>query len=232
MKVAFISGTSIMNSPLFSSWESRTVDTQYGAVTCKVRRDHALINRHGYGFPLPPHSINHRANIRALAVLGYRDIVSLNSVGSLKPELPPGTLVSCGDYVGLQQGPATFFDAEFKGAAPVISNNLIPMLVGKLAPEFQIQTGKVYVQMRGPRFETKAEIRVVKGWGDVVGMTAAHEADLCAEIGLRYNSLAIIDNYANGLEGTQIDFGNFKEHVKSNQAKVNRLFERMLEILG
>ena len=63
-------------------------------------------------------------------------------------------------------------------------------------------------------------------------MTAAHEADLCAELGLRYNSLAIIDNYANGLEGTQIDFGNFKEHVKSNQAKVNRLFERMLEILG
>jgi len=86
--------------------------------------------------------------------------------------------------------------------------------------------------MRGPRFETKAEIRIIQHWGDVVGMTAAHEADLCDEIGLRYNSLAIIDNYANGLEGTEIDFAKFKDLVKSNQEQVNRLFTRLLEILA
>ncbi|HEY0944636.1 MAG TPA: MTAP family purine nucleoside phosphorylase [Opitutaceae bacterium] len=232
MKVAFISGTSIVNSDLFSAWDVRTVETPYGPVTYKTRGEHALINRHGHGFPKPPHSINYRANIRALANLGFQDIVSLNSVGSLKRDLPPGTLVSCSDYVGLQQGPQTFFDDELKGGAPGIANNLIPLLVEKLAPEFTIQTGKVYVQMRGPRFETKAEIRIVQHWGDVIGMTAAHEADLCGEIDLRYNSLAIIDNYANGLEGTEIDFAKFKDLVKDNQARVNRLFARMLEILG
>lgn len=232
MKVAFISGTSIVNSTLFSAWEVKTVATPYGEVTYKTKGDFALINRHGYAFPLPPHSINYRANIRALADLGYQDIVSLNSVGSLKKDLPPGTFVSCSDYVCFQQGPMTFFDQELKGGAPGIANNLIPMLIEKLAPEFTIHPGKVYVQMRGPRFETKAEIRIVKDWGDVIGMTAAHEADLCTEVGLRYNSLALIDNYANGLEGTEIDFAKFKELVKDNQAKVNRLFERMLEILG
>jgi 5'-methylthioadenosine phosphorylase len=210
----------------------RTADTAYGPVTYKARGDQVLINRHGYEFPLPPHSINYRANIRALADLGFRDVVSLNSVGSLKPEIPPGSIVSCSDYVCLQQGPATFFDRELKGGAPVIANNLIPMLVAGLAPEFSIPTGKVYVQMQGPRFETKAEIRVVRGWGDVVGMTAAHEADLCSESGLSYNSLAIIDNYANGLEGTEIDFARFKDLVRTNQEKVNRLFTRLLELLG
>jgi 5'-methylthioadenosine phosphorylase len=232
MKVAFISGTSIVNSTLFAAWDVRKIGTPFGEVTYKTKGDFALINRHGYAFPLPPHSINYRANIRGLADLGYQDIVSLNSVGSLKKELPPGTMVSCSDYVGLQQGPATFYDQELKGGAAGIENNLIPLLLSKLAPEFSIHPGKVYVQMRGPRFETKAEIKIVQHWGDVIGITAAHEADLCAEIGLKYNSLAIIDNYANGLEGTQIDFGNFKDMVKSNQAKVNRLFERMLEILG
>ena len=231
MKVAFISGTSIVNSPLFSAWDIKTVETPHGSVTYKVRRDHVLINRHGYGFPLPPHSINYRANIRALADLGFRDIVSVNSVGSLKPEIPPGSIVSCSDYVCLQQGPATFFDAELKGGAPAIANNLIPLLVAGLAPEFEVPTGKVYVQMRGPRFETKAEIRVVRGWGDVVGMTAAHEADLCSEAGLSYNSLAVVDNYANGLEGTEIDFERFKDLVKTNQERVNRLFTRILELL-
>src|SRR4051812_11607519 len=80
MKVAFISGTSIVNSDLFASWAVKTVETAYGPVTYKSRGDHVLINRHGYGFPLPPHSINYRANIRALADLGFQDIVSLNSV--------------------------------------------------------------------------------------------------------------------------------------------------------
>jgi 5'-methylthioadenosine phosphorylase len=232
MKVAFISGTSIVNSTLFSAWEARTVETPYGPVTYKSRGEHALINRHGYAFPLPPHSINYRANIRALADLGFRDIVSLNSVGSLKPAIPPGSIISCSDYVCLQQGPATFFDKELKGGAPAIANNLIPLLTSRLAPEFTIPTGKVYVQMRGPRFETKAEIRIVSAWGDVVGMTAANEADLCGEIGLNYNSLAVIDNYANGLEGTQIDFAKFKDLVGTNQERVNRLFARMLEILA
>jgi 5'-methylthioadenosine phosphorylase len=221
MKVAFISGTSIVNSDLFASWAVKTIRTEYGEVTYKTQGDFALINRHGYAFPLPPHSINYRANIRALAELGFKDVVSLNSVGSLKS-----------DYVGLQQGPATFYDQELKGGAPGIANNLIPLLLEKLAPEFTIHPGKVYVQMRGPRFETKAEIRIVQHWGDVIGMTACHEADLCTEAGLNYNSLALIDNYANGLEGTEIDFAKFKELVKDNQAKVNRLFQRMLEILG
>lgn len=232
MKVAFISGTSIVNSPLFSAWEVRSVETKYGAVTYKARGEQVLLNRHGFGTPLPPHAINYRAHVRALADLGFADVVSLNSVGSLKAELRPGSLVSCADYVALQQGPATYFDEELKGGAPGIANNLIPLITERLGAEFQIGTGRVYVQMRGPRFETKAEIRVIKDWGDVVGMTLAHEADLCTELGLRYNSLAIVDNYANGLEGEGIDFVKFKELVKDNQAKVNRLFTRLLEILG
>jgi 5'-methylthioadenosine phosphorylase len=232
MKVAFISGTSIVNSSLFSSWEQCRIDTVYGSVAYRKKGDHVIINRHGFGVPLPPHSINCRANIRALADLGFRDVISLNSVGSLKADLPPGTFVSCSDYVCLQQGPATFFDSELKGGAPGIANNLIPLLLERLAPEFDIHAGKVYVQMKGPRFETKSEVRIIKDWGDVVGMTAAFEADLCTEAGLNYNSLALIDNYANGLFNTEIDFVRFKELVKDNQARVNRLFSRMLEIVS
>jgi 5'-methylthioadenosine phosphorylase len=208
MRIAFISGTSIVNSPLFSSWEVRSVETKHGTVTYKEKDGRVLLNRHGFGTPLPPHTINHRANLRAIADLGFTNVVSLNSVGSLKTALPPGSLVSCADYVALQQGPATYFDDELKGAAPGIANNLIPLIVEKLAPDF----------------------RVIKDWGDVVGMTLAHEADLCTELGLNYNSLAIVDNYANGLEGTEIDFAKFKHLVRENQSKVNRLFTRLLEI--
>lgn len=231
VKVALVSGTSIVNSTLFKDWDTRTVLTPHGPVTFKSQANQVLLNRHGFGVPLPPHSINHRANIRAIAELGIEDVVSFNSVGSLKPELPPGTLVSCSDYVNLQGAPQTFFDEELKGGAPGIANTLIPKITAALAPEFVVETGKIYVQMRGPRFETKAEIAILRHWGDVVGMTAAHEADLCSELGIRYNSLAIIDNYANGLEGTSIDFQVFRNLVKENQRKVNDIFTRLIAVL-
>lgn len=233
MKFALISGTSIIHSPLFSTWPERTVETKYGPVVLKEHEGRVVLNRHGAGrTPLPPHRINFRANLAALSELGFRDIVSFNSVGSLRPQLAPGTFVSCSDYVGLQQGPATYFDDELKGGAPGIANNLLPRIVEALAPEFAVATGQTYVQMRGPRFETKAEIRVIRHWGDVVGMTLAHEADLCTELGLRYNSLGIVDNYANGLEGTAIDFTKFRAHVQDNQPRVNRFIARLFEILA
>lgn len=232
MKVAFISGTSILNSALFSDWELKRVETAYGEVAYRTKGDHILINRHGQGAPKPPHTINHRANLRAVADLGFEEVVAVNSVGSLKLNLPPGTIVSCSDYVCLQQAPQTYFDDELKGGTPGIANDLVPRLAGSLAPEFSIQGGKVYVQMQGPRFETKAEIAVIRQWGDVVGMTAAHEADLCTELGLRYNLFAVVDNYANGLEGASMDFAKFRELVKENQARTNRFFAHILELLA
>ncbi len=232
MKTGFISGTSILNSAVFAGWTERKVDTGHGEVVLRERGNLVVINRHGPSAPLPPHAINHRANVRALADAGCTEVLALCSVGSLRADLPPGSLVSCSDYVALQQGPATYHDTELQGGAPGIANTLLSALQKGLSPEFSLTPGQVYVQMRGPRFETKAEIRVIKNWGDVVGMTAAHEADLCTELGLNYTLIAMVDNYANGLEGTAIDFAAFRELVRSNQARVDLLCGRVVELLG
>ena len=232
MKLALLAGTSILHSPLFDTWKAQEVATPYGAVTVKCKGGLAVLNRHGFTDPKAPHAINYRANIRALASLGFTDVLALNSVGSLQPDLPPGTLVSCADYVNLQSPPMTFAEGYvFSGASPGIANALMPELIGRLAPEFIIHPGKTYVQMRGPRFETRAEIRIIRQWGDVVGMTLAHEADLCTEAGLRVNSLAMIDNYANGLLAEEIDFDKFNALVRQNQETVNRLLGRLLGLL-
>lgn len=181
---------------------------------------------------MPPHRTNHRANIAALAAEGFMDVVSLNSVGSLRPQLMPGVFVSCADYVDLQAGPTTFGDDEIRGGAPGIANNLLAKIVSGCAPEFTIATGQTYVQTRGPRFETKAEIRVIRHWGDVVGMTLAHEADLCTEAGVRCTSLGMVDNYANGIENASLDLMKFKRLVHENQTRVDGFIARLLEVLA
>ena len=59
----------------------------------------------------------------------------------------------------------------------------------------------VYVNTRGPRYETKAEVKHFATIGDVVGMTAAHEAGLAKELGLKYAAVCVVDNVCNGLQG-------------------------------
>ena len=115
MKIAFLSGTSIAKSSLFDDWPTREVETVHGKAIVRSHGDFVLLNRHGPSY-LPPHAINHRANIQALADLGYRDVVALCSVGSLQTELPPGTILSCADYISFR--PCTFSDTELRALGP------------------------------------------------------------------------------------------------------------------
>lgn len=227
MKIAFVSGTSIAKSSLFDTWSTREVETIHGRAIVRTHGDFVLLNRHGPTY-LPPHAINHRANIQALADLGYDEVVALSSVGSLQQELPPGTILSCGDYVSFR--PFTFSDTELRAMGPEIANNRIARIADALP--YPLPQGKVYIQTPGPRFETRAEVRILRQWGDVVGMTAAAEADLCREIGLRYNSLCIVDNYANGILGSELSPESFRELVRANQAKVDDLFRRLLQLFA
>jgi 5'-methylthioadenosine phosphorylase len=86
--------------------------------------------------------------------------------------------------------------------------------------------------MIGPRFETPAEIRIIRSWGDVVGMNMASEADLCREAGLRYHSLCMVDNYANGINVEPISGERFRALVAQNQEKVNTLFRAMITLFS
>jgi 5'-methylthioadenosine phosphorylase len=227
MRVGFVSGTSIVRSSLFDDWTQVPVETRYGSVSVKTKGDHYLINRHGFNAPVPPHLINHRSNLQSMKDLGVEAIVSLQSVGSLKRDLPPGTVVSCDDYVSF--APATLSDDRVTAIAPNVPNNLIP----RIADAFSggILTGKIYIQTRGPRFETKAEVRILESWGDVVGMTMAHEADLANELDIPYNSLCMIDNYAHGIDDEVLSEEAFHRLVASNMGKVEGLFRCILELM-
>lgn len=226
MKVAFISGTSIARSNLFDGWREETLTTPHGTVVVRTRGELLVLNRHGFGAPRPPHAINHRANIAALRSWGATEAISLNSVGSLREDLPPGTLVSCQDYVNFT--PATFHDTQLASLAPVVPNRLLPSLLADFPTP--VVPNQVYVQMRGPRFETKAEIRIIRHWGDVVGMTMASEADLCQELDIGYNSLCIVDNYAHGLTAEPLSQEAFQRQVKANQDKVDALVTHLLHV--
>ena len=70
-------------------------------------RDVVFLPRHGAGHELPPHAINHRANLWLLRSLGVRQVLAPCAVGGLRAEVAPGDLVVPDQLVDRTHGRAS-----------------------------------------------------------------------------------------------------------------------------
>lgn len=225
---AIIGGTSLLNSSLFSSWKDRSIKTPYGNIRVKVGNSAVFLQRHGSP-PVPPHTINHRANIWALRKLGAKKIISINSVGSLKASIKPGTLAIPDDFLSVWSIP-TFFDKEIRFFIPQMDKPLARYLHGLCKKTgISARNGGVYIQTIGPRLETKAEISMLKRFGDIVGMTMASEATLSMEYGIPYASLCSIDNYCNGITNKPLTMKQIMDNVRKNLGSIERIIEALVK---
>ena len=91
-----------------------------------------------------------------------------------------------------------------------------------------VETG-TYWQVTGPRLETRAEIRMMANFADVVGMTMANEAVIALEMGLSYASACFIDNYGNGLVEKPLDMEEIIAGTRKNADRMIRLLEQYVK---
>ncbi len=210
LTVAVIGGTGFSNA--LAGGEPETVETEYGpARLTRAALDDGLtllfLARHGAGHTLPPHRINHKANIAALRDLGADAVFATTAVGSLRPEIKPGNFIILDDFLDFTKGEAVTFYSEpgqvkhtdfVHPYDPALRDTLLQTMGPELAP--RVHSTGTYLCVSGPRYETPAEVRLFGQWGaSVVGMTGAPEAILCREAGLRYAGVALATNYGTGL---------------------------------
>ena len=229
-RIAVIGGSGVLEIELFAGLKNREVVTGCGRVMVAEADDLIFMQRHGSP-PLPPHKINHQANIAALKECGVDYIIAVNSTGSLKSTLPPGSLLVPDDYFN-PWAIKTFFDDRLEFVTPSLSAKVRQALTAAAAElEIDMVATGTYIQTTGPRFETRAEIRVLSGWGDVVGMTMAGEATLAREIGLEYASLCLVDNYANGVCEQEVDIVEVERAQKKNSRVLAGLLPAAVALL-
>ncbi|MBF0614695.1 MAG: MTAP family purine nucleoside phosphorylase [Magnetococcales bacterium] len=230
MTIALIGGTSLLESRRFHDAAPRRMQTPYGAVTLLELDNGVLfLQRHGLGTYLPPHLINHQANLSALHQARVKQILAISSVGSLRPEIPPGSFVLPDDFLAPHIHHSMFEDArghQTPGFDAAWRQQLLEIWRKTDLP--QPLDGGVYWQTVGPRFETPAEIRMYQPHAHIVGMTVASECILAADLKIPYAALCIVDNYANGLTDTPLTFATFKEQVKANHEKLLIVLETLL----
>lgn len=158
----------------------------------------AFLERHAVGGDrVPPHQVPHRRNVHALACAGVGHVVAVHTVGALDPDLEQGTLAAPGGFVDATGEPPTFHDGDPVHVA--MDPPFCPRVRQALLDRDEVVPAGPYVQTSGPRLETPDEVEVLRGAGDLVGMTAAAEATLARERGLCYASLAVVANRAPGL---------------------------------
>lgn len=174
--LAIIGGSSLLHSSYFANLRQEIISTEYGEVLLHFGEGflfcqrHQADPKHEYS---PPHSINTKAIFKALSQCNVTKIIAFGSVGSLKRDYPPGTILLADDIFNLWNT-ITFFDYDSKKGhlAPYFDSDLRKQVleVLKEAPGIQkLVEGGTYVQTIGPRFESKAEIRFLAQVGDVVG---------------------------------------------------------------
>ncbi|MGB7184578.1 MAG: S-methyl-5'-thioinosine phosphorylase, partial [Burkholderiaceae bacterium] len=195
-----IGGSGLTKLSELTDSSRRIVRTPYGDPSCALTlgklggRPVVFLARHGHGHTLAPHQINYRANIWALRELGVTKVLAVATVGGIREDCKPGSLVAAHqliDYTANRIG--TFFDGPDEPVTHIdftepYDHGLRSQILaaGKVANE-SIVDGATYGCTQGPRLETAAEIRRMERDGcDLVGMTGMPEAALARELELPY----------------------------------------------
>jgi len=232
MTLGIIGGTSLFDTKLLGDAREREVKTEYGTVYLLVTTVHSqeivFIPRHGKDRNIPPHRINYKANIRAFRELGVEEIIGVTSAGSLKRAITLRSLVVPHDYVSLCSIP-TYYDDKLVHVTPGLDEGLRTRILGAArALSIKIIDQGVYFQTTGPRLETKAEIKLITDYADVVGMNMASEATLATELGLRYANISTVDNYAHGIVAEELEYKDIVETASKSQEKLEKVLLKLI----
>jgi 5'-methylthioadenosine phosphorylase len=166
----------------------------------------AFLPRHGPKHDLPPHKVNYRANLHSLKQVGVERIIATNAVGAINETYVPGDLVIPSDILDFTTSRvSTFFESTPVTHIDVtepycnqVSNVLVECC---RVSQVQVRDKAVLAATEGPRYETPAEIRMLRKLGsDIVGMTGAPEVFLARELELCYSAVCFVSNKAAGMQ--------------------------------
>lgn len=237
-RLAIIGGTGFDDpAALGASTASERVATRFGEAVVTFCRDEgepiAFLARHGTDHGVPPHRIDYRSNLAALARIGVERLVATAAVGSLRPSLPPGSLVILDQVLDFTRGrPVTFYDdrvVHTDFTEPYCPEMRSALVDAAARLGIDVHPRGCYAVAEGPRFESAAEVRAMGMLGgDVVGMTGMPEAALAREAGICLAVVAVVTNLGAGLSSHLLSHDEVGDVMARRRPEVARLMAEAL----
>ena len=162
--------------------------------------------------------------VRTAAAAGVRTVVLTNGCGGLDPSWTPGTPVLIADHINLTGA------SPLRGATFIDLTDLYSSRLRALCREVEPSLPEgVYVQFRGPQYETPAEIAMVRAiGGDLVGMSTTLEAIAAREAGLEVLGLSLVTNLAAGMTGEPL---NHEEVLDAGREAAERMGSLLAQVV-
>ncbi len=205
-EIGIIGGTGVYDPDLFENTRNIRLATPFGSPSDEITvgnfsgKNVAFLNRHGSGHSIPPHLVNNRANIWALKKLGVKRILAPGAVGSLKENYKPGDIVITDQFVDFTKNRKySFYDGgkvfHVSLADPFCYELRRDLINSSRDIGIDVKDSGTYICIEGPRFSTRAESRMFKTYGDIIGMTLVPECQLAREAELCYAAINTITDY-------------------------------------
>ena len=170
--------------------------------------------------------------IRVFKLLGIEELILTNASGGINTAYKPGDFMIIKDHL-------SFFaesvlrgknDDEFGSRFPDMSQTYNKERVEKLEKIIKKHTGVahvgVYAYMKGPTFETPAEIRALRILGaDAVGMSTVPEAVVANHCGIKISAISCITNMAAGILDRKLSH----EEVNETADRVKLTFKEIIK---
>lgn len=169
--------------------------------------------------------------VRVMHHLGAKTLLVTNAAGGVNVAFRPGQLMLMTDHINmLGTNPLTGAnDARFGPRFPDMSSAYSPDLLdvarqAARALDVPLAEG-VYAALRGPSYETPAEIRMLRAIGaDAVGMSTVPEVIAASHQGARVLGISVITNMAAGILKQALDHAE----VQATADAVGALFTKLL----
>jgi len=241
-RLAIIGGTGISDFDGLELSGEHNPETPYGEPSRPIqegllgKQSVFFLQRHGSPKTIPPHLINYRANMVALKSLGVSDIVAINAVGGISPNMQPGRLVFPDQIIDYTWGREHTVDDDSSGELMHIDftepyDKALRLGLQSAARLLNVphEPSAVHAVTQGPRLETAAEVRRMASDGcDVVGMTGMPEAALARELDMAYASVCMVVNPAAGLGTLPITLDMMREILQREAAVVGAVLSQFL----
>ncbi len=166
-------------------------------------------------------------SVRTAAATGASVMVLTNGAGGIKETWTPGTPVLISDHINLTA------DSPLEGATFIDLTDLYSKRLRDLARGVDATLDEgVYVQFRGPHYETPAEVQMAKTiGGHIVGMSTALEAIAARQAGMEIIGFSLITNLAAGIQKTPLSHEEVIEAGKNAEGKIGDLLARVVTAL-
>jgi 5'-methylthioadenosine phosphorylase len=209
-KIAIIGGLGLEMPDYLENVRKVTVNTPFGLPDPLIFSgffngiEVVHLSRHGNGKDVPPLKINYKANLYALKQQSCSHILATVTCRSLQEEICPGEIIIPDQFIDLTtQSISGFYDDLNPGEGvygPMhdpFSCELCDHLVeAAIVKGITVHTKGIVLSINGPRYSSRAESNLYRGWGaDVINMFTAPEVILANELGMSYASVALCTGY-------------------------------------